>query len=666
MKTSVTAFALALLTPMAALQAQPAPQAPPAQPAPRTSTVPPAARTRTLLDPAESFGATYGTRNLARQPDGIVPLHQPDVQRTLRLAPDDLLQAQNARRQPPASVGAFMTYQHADPLVMQMMQAQGADAAALVVLAWNHVALDMTSIDHTTAGVAGVFEPTYAEQFGPPRSARAMAMVHLAMFEAANAIDPRFKSYAAPGSATTLGTVILATLPGGSAPPTVKDASLAAAVSQAAYDTLVSLYPKKQSLLDASKLTIGIAVAAQETAEPGDAAARLTLGEQVGAAAAMAVIAARQNDNSNFNAGQQTCAPGGALPVPLCWEGFFPTSIPIPANAADWTADEIVQNRLMLGANWYKVTPFVLAPGEFVTDAGLKLPDGLRPVPTAADLQANLAKEAYGAMIADPHGGPGHIANKYGVHDFGGFGAPPGFPVSFPPGQGKRALTMTARTPDQTQWGEFWGYDATALLCAPPRLYNMVATSFLLQHMTHSDGHQAVKMARYLALANIALSDAAVAGWEAKFKYHVARPITFIRNYQGGSEDDTLWTPLGQVASNGAVTNVTPPFPAWPSGHAVFGGALFTIIAKATGVDKAASPFDFVSDEFNGNTIGGDGRTRALITAHYVSLAAAEWENAESRIWLGIHWQADADDGSALGDAIGDAVFNRILQPLTH
>ena len=660
MKKLGVSLTLATLAPVALLHAQPAPPAPPAPPA-----APLAGHMRSLLDPAESFGAIYGTRNLARQPDAIVPLHDPSAQHTLKLNSEDLLQAQNARRQPPAALGAFMTYLHADPLLTQMMQAGGADAAALVVLAWNHVALDMTSIDHTTAGVPGVFEPTYAEQFGPPRSARAMAMVHLAMFEAANTIDPRFKSYTPPGAPATLGTTILAALPPGTAHPTAKDASLAAAISQAAYDTLVSLYPKKKALLDASKLTIGIAVAAQETDEPGNAAARLTLGDQVGASAAAAVIAARQNDGSSFNAMQQTCAPGGALPVPLCWESFFPTPIPVPANPAEWTSDEIAPNRLMLGANWSKVTPFVLAPGEFITDAGLQLPGGLRPVPVAADLQGNLAKGGYGTMIPDPHGGPGHIFNKYGVHNFGGFGATPGFPVTFPPGQGKRALTTTARTADQTTWGEFWGYDATALLCAPPRLYNMVATSYLLQHMPPSAGHQPVETARYLALVNIAMADAAVAAWDAKFKYHIARPVTFIRNYEGGSEDDSLWTPLGQVASNGAVTNVTPPFPAWPSGHAVFGGALFTMVAKATGANKATSPFDFVSDEFNGNTIGADGRTRPLVNAHYISLAAAEWENAESRIWLGIHWQPDADDGSALGDAIGEAVFTRTLQPLT-
>lgn len=661
--TMATVSVAAVLVQTQVLCAQPAPTPSPSPPTRPAVAAPP----RTLLDPNEAFGATYGTNNLARQPDAIVPPHNPSAQRTVRLRPQDMLAAQNARRRPPASVNAFAAYLRNDQLLAQLLQAQGTDAMVLVVLAWNHVALDMTSIDHTTAGVTDVFEPTYAEQFGPPRSARAMAIVHLAMFEAANAVDPQYQSYTPPGAAATIQASMLSTLPAGSPAPTPKTASIAAAMSRAAYDTLVSLYPNKKALLDVSRLLIGITVSAHEAAEAGGAAPRLDLGEQLGAAAAKAVLEARQNDGSAFNAGKQSCAPVGSVPAPLCWEDYFDKTIPVPASPADWTADEILPNRLKLGANWSMVKPFVLADHEFITDTGLDLPGGKRPLPTAADLESNLAQQAYGDMIADPHGGPGQVNSRYGVRAFGGFGAQPGTPLNFPPGQGKRALTTSMRTPDQTQWAEFWGYDATALLCAPPRLYNMVATSFLLQHMDSPTApHQAVKVARYLALTNIALADAGIAAWDAKFRYHLARPVTFIRNFAGGTEDDAIWTPLGQVASNGAVTNVTPPFPSYPSGHAVFGGALFTTIAHAMSVDKNnSSSFDFVSDEFNGSTIGADGQVRNTVSAHYVSLGAAEWENAESRIWLGIHWQPDADDGSALGDSIGDAVFARVLQPLT-
>jgi len=47
------------------------------------------------------------------------------------------------------------------------------------VLYWNRVAVDASGLDHATAH----------EQLGPGRASRAMAIVHIAMFDAVNAID---------------------------------------------------------------------------------------------------------------------------------------------------------------------------------------------------------------------------------------------------------------------------------------------------------------------------------------------------------------------------------------------------------------------------------------------------------------------------------------------
>lgn len=181
--------------------------------------------------------------------------------------------------------------------------------------------------------------------------------------------------------------------------------------------------------------------------------------------------------------------------------------------------------------------------------------------------------------------------------------------------------------------------------------------------------------ARYLALVNLALADSGVAAWDAKYTYNVARPVTFLRNQPETpktNDDGTMaikgdqyWTPLGQVSSNGAIPNVTPPFPSYPSGHAVFGAAAFEMISKVLGMDKDKEAFDFISDEYNDHTIGDDAMVRHVDPAHFISLRAAEWENAESRIFLGIHWQKDADDGILLGDKIADTIFERALTPIS-
>jgi hypothetical protein len=55
---------------------------------------------------------------------------------------------------------------------------------------------------------------------------------------------------------------------------------------------------------------------------------------------------------------------------------------------------------------------------------------------------------------------------------------------------------------------------------------------------------------------------------------------------------------MGAPASNLRGPNFTPPFPAYPSGHVGFGGALFETLRKFYGTDDIE--FTFVSDEFNG------------------------------------------------------------------
>src|SRR5690606_22608909 len=68
----------------------------------------------------------------------------------------------------------------------------------------------------------------FGEQLGPTRSARAMAIVHIAIFDAILSIEPKYTQY-------------LAT------PEAPKGASMKAAVAQAAHDTLIQLYPSQST-----------------------------------------------------------------------------------------------------------------------------------------------------------------------------------------------------------------------------------------------------------------------------------------------------------------------------------------------------------------------------------------------------------------------------------
>ena len=67
---------------------------------------------------------------------------------------------------------------------------------------------------------------------------------------------------------------------------------------------------------------------------------------------------------------------------------------------------------------------------------------------------------------------------------------------------------MPADNTNQTFIGIFWGYDGTALLCAPPRLYNMIATSVALKEKPITNVED---MSLYLAYVNVAMADAGIA-----------------------------------------------------------------------------------------------------------------------------------------------------------
>src|SRR5439155_23904518 len=122
---------------------------------------------------------------------------------------------------------------------------------------------------------------------------------------------------------------------------------------------------------------------------------------------------------------------------------------------------------------------------------------------------------------------------------------------------------------------------------------------------------------------------------------------------------DVSFSPLGAPASNLNGPNFTPPFPAYPSGHAGFGGALFQVLRKFFGTDNI--PFTFVSDELNGVTRDYDGNVRPLRPRSFTSLSQAEEENGQSRIYLGIHWVFYKTEGIAQGRRVAVYVLQNIF-----
>lgn len=224
------------------------------------------------------------------------------------------------------------------------------------------------------------------------------------------------------------------------------------------------------------------------------------------------------------------------------------------------------------------------------------------------------------------------------------------------------------RTPAETSIGLYWGYDGPQKLGVPPRLYNQI-----LRVIAILKSNTVAQNAKLFALANIAMADAGIQCWESKYFYNVWRPVVGIREADAGygpsgagdgnpgTVGNPYWEPLGAPATNPlpGQTNFTPGFPAYPSGHATFGAATFWIVRQFYGTDNV--PFKFVSEELNGISKDVDGSTRTEHNRSFTSLNTAIDENAKSRVFLGVHWQFDADAGVASGKAIATKIFTTQL-----
>ena len=423
-----------------------------------------------------------------------------------------------------------------------------------MVMRWHSVAMDVVRDDHALTSPK--------EQFGPTRAARALGIVQAAVYDAVVSINHAFQPYKFTATATP-------------------DASIDAAVAQAAHDTLAWLYPTHKASLDVNLATDLAGIPAQAALS----------GKTVGTQIASQMIAWRATDHS-----------------------ADPSNYTFGITDADWQSDPLHSNQKPLTANWGSVTPFTMASGSQFRP----------PAPPSA------GSDEYAAAYKE-------------VYDYGGDGV----------------KTPTVRTEEQTEIGIFWGYDGQPGLCSPPRLYNQIVHQIATER-----GNTLLQNARLLALLNLAQGDAGISSWEAKFYYNLARPVTAIRagdlDGNPNTQGNPTWTPYGAPADNGSGTNFTPPFPAYTSGHATFGGAVFETLRKFYGRDDIS--FTFLSDEFNGKTFDQHGVQRPIKPRHFDSLSQAEEENGQSRIYLGIHWAFDKTRGIKEGNQVADNVFDNFLR----
>jgi vanadium chloroperoxidase len=225
------------------------------------------------------------------------------------------------------------------------------------------------------------------------------------------------------------------------------------------------------------------------------------------------------------------------------------------------------------------------------------------------------------------------------------------------------ANLLPSRTPTETLIGTYWAYDNALGLGTPPRHYNQI-----VRQIADAQANDIAENARLFALVNAAMADAGILAWDNKYFYDVWRPVLGIREHDpssgpsavGGNvldpDADPGWLPLGAPKTNAVgQKNFTPNFPAYPSGHATFGAAVFQSVRRfyhkdQNGPDNLANDLKFVSDEFNGISVDNTGTVRSR---HARKFSNGLWqmieENARSRIFLGVHWVFDAFAVNAAG-----------------
>jgi hypothetical protein len=129
----------------------------------------------------------------------------------------------------------------------------------------------------------------------------------------------------------------------------------------------------------------------------------------------------------------------------------------------------------------------------------------------------------------------------------------------------------------------------------------------------------------------IALFDGFIACWEVKYMNNTIRPETVINKYV-----DDAWQPYLQ----------TPPFPSYVSGHSVISAASAEVMTK------------YFGDNFSYKD--SSEREFGIPDRSFKSFRDAALEASWSRLYGGIHYRCDLEQGNLLGIEIGKYIANKL------
>ncbi len=404
-----------------------------------------------------------------------------------------------------------------------------------MVTSWNKIVLEYAIMEDGLLTLKGI---------------RTAALMHLAIHNALNVIQPEYACFKFEEEATAANPI--------------------AATAQAAFEIAANQFPDKKAALEAER-NKWLSTVTEDNLK--------TAGIKLGKLSAMAALKARENDDWNGEAD-------------YTWHPMA------PGVYAEFNEHSGTPEGFIFGAGWAAAQPFLLPSQDYFRS----------PPPP------EIKSEEYTRAFNE-------------VKEAG-------------------STNSDVRTDDQAHFAMWWK--------------DFVENSHnrLARELVGKEKLNLWESARLFALLNMTIYDAYVNVFDNKFHYNHWRPYTAIRwadhDENPATVQDTSWNNLHQH---------TYAFPSYPSAHGTASTAAMTVLANALGTGDQYS-FTMTTEEvdsagpFSGK-IKMDPPTRS-----FQSFSEAGMEASLSRVYLGIHFRYDSEEGFELGKKIGEYAVQNYLLPV--
>lgn len=186
-----------------------------------------------------------------------------------------------------------------------------------------------------------------------------------------------------------------------------------------------------------------------------------------------------------------------------------------------------------------------------------------------------------------------------------------------------------ALTQSQKEAAVWWGDDPDETVTPPGHSYYLATLA--IKKVNPS----LIQCAETYAKVGIGVADAFINCWKWKYQFFTERPNTYVTEHI-----DPMWESFWP----------DPPFPAFPSGHAIQAAATATVLTELYG-----NTFAFTDDTHKGRKRDGL-RNTDFKPRHYNSFWEVANETADSRFYGGIHTHVDNNAGLEKGKEIGENI----------